>query len=613
MSGNSLNPVKGRRSILTHGCMNPLSRFIRLETEERFFTLLDRLLLVCGWLSMAVLIRELGWGGTGNGRIWPWSALAGQIIVIFFICQALLRIALTARPLHYIWRHKTIYAMTVLAILTFASLGTATRFIHQHLSPNEVKLALLALLAFSQIPLVGISLLEMARQSSRFSFRFFNAGQIFAASFALVICAGALLLRMPNATTAPAALSWIDAFFISTSAVCVTGLSPVDVASTFTPLGKFLLGCLIQIGGLGIMSLTYLLTQLSGGGESLRNRYAMQSLLDEQSLSEVGKALFQVFAFTLVLETVGAVWLFCSMPPGLSLTFQERLFDAAFHSVSAFCNAGFSLHSANLAHPGLAHNASYLGTVMVLVTLGGLGFPVLRNVWNHALCRWRRQIIDERSRILVHTRVVLLVSTFLTLGGAVFFWLENGGSQEQSVLHCLFLSVNARTAGFNSFDISTLNIYALALVCLLMFIGASPGGTGGGVRTTSIFILLMDVWRVIRGRKSQFIFKRKISRQVRDRALATVVLSLLVLGVSAGILRWLHPGIPPLSLFFECLSAFGTVGFSLNVTPQLDPAAKSIVMLLMFTGRIGILLLITSLIPRAPAARLDYPRGILNI
>ena len=593
--------------------MNPLSRFIRLETEERFFTLLDRLLLVCGWLSMAVLVRELGWGGTGHGRIWPWSALTGQVIVIIFICQALLRIAITARPLHYIWCHRGLYAMALLAMLTFAGSGAATRLIHQLLSPNDIKLALLALLAFSQIPLVGISLLEMVRHSSRFSFRYFNAGQIFAASFALVICAGALLLRMPNATTAPAALSWIDAFFISTSAVCVTGLSPVDVASTFTPLGKFLLGCLIQIGGLGIMSLTYLLTQMSGGGESLRNRYAMQSLLDEQSLGEVGKALVQIFAFTVFLEVAGAVWLFFSTPPGLSLTFQERVFDAVFHSVSAFCNAGFSLHSENLAQPGLAHNASYLGTVMVLITLGGLGFPVLRNLWNHACSRWRRRIIDERARILVHTRVVLLVSALLTLGGAAFFWMETAGSQNLSVLHCLFLSVSARTAGFNTFDISSLNIYAVTLLCLLMFIGASPGGTGGGVRTTSVFILLMDVWRVIRGRKSQFIFKRKISRQVRDRALATVVLSLLVLGVSAGILRWLHPEIPPLSLFFECLSAYGTVGFSLNVTPQLGLASKSVVMLLMFTGRIGILLLITSLIPRAPAARLDYPRGILNI
>lgn len=612
MSGNPLDPDQWQGPI-THGSMNPLSRFIRLETEERFFNLLDRLLLVCGWLSIAVLIRELGWGGTGGGRFWPWSALAGQIIVIFFICQALLRIALTARPLHYIWRHKVLYAMALLAALTFAGLGTATRFIHNHFSPHEVRLALLALLAFSQIPLVGISLLEMARQSSRFSFRYFNAGQIFATSFALVIVTGALLLRMPNAAAENVTLSWMDAFFVSTSAVCVTGLSTVDVASTFSPLGKALIGGLIQIGGLGIMSLTYLLTQLSGGGDSLRNRYAMQSLLDEQSLSEVGPALMQIVVFTLVLETAGAALLFFSMPPGLSLTFQERLFYAVFHSVSAFCNAGFSLHSANLAQPELASNVPYLGTVMILITLGGLGFPVLRNLWNNARSRWRRQTLDERSRIVVHTQIVLLVSTLLTLGGAAFFWIESGGSPDTSLLHCLFLSVSARTAGFNTFDLSTLNIYAITLLCLLMFIGASPGGTGGGVRTTSIFILLMDVWRVIRGRKSQFLFRRKISRQVRDRALATVVLSLLVLGVSSGILRWLNPGMAPLSLFFECLSAFGTVGLSLDVTPRLDTASKFIVMLLMFTGRIGILLLVTSLVPRAPTARLDYPRGVLNI
>lgn len=593
--------------------MNPISRFIRTETEERFFNTLDRLLFAAGLLSLAILLRELGWGGSNGGRFWLWSALGGQIILVFFITQAVMRLILTARPLHYINLHKGHYAMVALALVTFAGTGHAVNWLQTHLSPDQVKLALLAWLAFSQIPLVGISVLAFARRSSHLNFRFFNAGQIFAASFAVVILAGALFLRMPNATRDPGALPWVDAFFLSTSAVCVTGLTPVDVPATFTLLGQCVLMVLMQIGGLGIMSLTYLLSMLSGGGGSLRNRFAMQSLLDERSLGEVGQALVQIFSFTFLLEIAGATVLFFATPADPGLALPERIFQSLFHAVSAFCNAGFSLYSANMAHPGISTNGPYLATIMTLVTLGGLGFPVLRNLWNHFLARLRRQTLDERSRILIHSKVVLSVSAFLTLGGAAFFWLEAATPAEHRPLHSLFLSVTARTAGFNTFDLTSLNLYALSVLCLLMFIGASPGGTGGGVRTTAVFILLLDVWRVIRGHESQILFDRKISRQTRDRALAAVVLSVLTLGLAIGLLRWIQPDTDPLEVVFECISAFGTVGLSLNLTPRLDTASKWVLMFLMFTGRIGILLLITSLIPRAPLVNIDYPRGALNI
>jgi trk system potassium uptake protein len=592
--------------------MNPLSRFISTETEERFFTLLDRLLFAAGIVSLAILIRELGWGGNNGGSYWLWSALGGQIIVIFFICQAFMRIFLTARPAHYILQHKTHYTMVALALITFLGSGPAMQWLRSHLSPGDINLALLALLAFSQIPLVGISLLTFAKKSSQMSFRYFNAGQIFAASFALVILAGTFLLRMPNATVAPGSLAWIDAFFISTSAVCVTGLATVDVPSTFTFLGKTIIMVLIQIGGLGIMSLTYLISMLTGGG-GLRSRFAMQSLLDERSLGEVGQALVQIISFTLALEAAGACVLFFSTPWEQAIPLQERIFFSLFHSVSAFCNAGFSLYSPNLAQAGIADNVPFLGMIMILITLGGLGFPVLRNLWNHAEARLHGRILEERSRILVHTKVVLWFSAFLTLGGAAFFWLESSGPDGNPFLHSLFLSVSARTAGFNTFDLATLNLYALTILILLMFIGASPGGTGGGVRTTSVFILLQDVWRVVRGHESQILFQRKISRQIRDRALATVILSITILGLSTGILRWLQPDVAPMVILFECVSAFGTVGLSLNFTPQLEPASKCVIMFLMFTGRIGILLIMTSLIPRAPSTPIDYPRGILNV
>jgi len=589
--------------------MNPIARWIRAETEERFFRLLDRLLFAAGLLSLAVLLRELGWGGTSGGRYWQWSLLAAKAILIFVAVQGLARYAIHARPWIYAWRHKGHSAMVLLALAALAGESTATRYLHAHVPPEQLRLALLGFLALSQLPVLAATLLAFARQSTSLGFRFFNAGQIFVLTFVLAAALGALLLKTPNATRDPASFTWMQAAFTSTSAVCVTGLTVVDVEAVFTPVGQFIIMLLIQAGGLGIMTLTYLLGLLAAGGASLRNRYAMQSLLDERSLGEVSSAIVQVAAFTFAIEAAGAFFLFHFHQGIAHLPWDERAFSAVFHAVSAFCNAGFSLHSAGMAHPSLAANNSYLFVIMALVTLGGLGFPVLRNLWAWALARWKGLPAPESNRLSVHSKIVLITSLALTTGGAAAFLLES----PQNVMDALFLSVSARTAGFNTFDISTLNLYAVGLLVLLMFVGGSPGGTAGGVRTTSIAILLLDVWRVLRGRQSQIVFGRKISRQVRDRALAAVVLSLLLLGFSIGLMRWLQPEIPAHSAIFECTSAFGTVGLTLGLTPSLSPPNQALVIFLMLTGRIGILLLATSLLQRPDPARIDHPRGVLQI
>jgi potassium uptake TrkH family protein len=593
--------------------MNPISRWISAETEERFFRQLDHALLVCGVLSIAILIRELGWGGTGPDSHWMWSALIAKIIIVFFIVQGLVRLAISPRPVHHLWTRKGHYGMVVLAALAFAGSNTLTQHLHTHVAPEKLRLALLALLALSQLPLVGMTLLEIARHSSTLGFRHFNAGQIFVSSFVLTAVVGAFLLKVPNATRSPETFTWMQALFTSTSAVCVTGLTVVDVETVFTPLGQGILLGLIQIGGLGIMSLTYLLGLLAGGGASLRNRYAMQSLLEERNLGEVSRALLQIVAFTLAIEAMGAFCLYQFHHALEHLPWNQRLFSAAFHAVSAFCNAGFSIQSAGMASPGISDNAPYLITLIVLITLGGLGFPVLRNLGHWATARARGDSLNDTNRLLVHTRVVLLASFALTIGGAFFFWLEHAGPESDRLLHGFFLSAAARTAGFTSYDITGLNTYALVLLGLLMFIGGSPGGTAGGVRTTAVVVLLLDVWRVLRGRQSQIVFQRKISRQIRDRALATVILSLTLLAAAAGVLRWLEPNLPAAALIFECVSAFSTTGLSLGLTPSLSEAGQGVIIFLMLVGRVGILLIATSLLQRPDPLRVDHPRGTLNI
>jgi trk system potassium uptake protein TrkH len=594
--------------------MNPIARWIRAETEERFFRLLDRLLFFAGLLSAAVLIRELGWGGTTGGKYWPWSLLVAKGILIFFVTQGLLRLTVLARPWVYAWRRKGHYLMLLLATAALAGSNAATAFLHAQVPPDQLRVALLGFLALSQLPLLGMTLIDFIRRSSSLGFRFFNAGQIFVLTYLLTATLGALLLKTPNATRDPESFTWMQAAFTSTSAVCITGLTVVDVERVFTPVGQFIIMLLIQIGGLGIMSLTYLLGLLAGGGgASLRNRYAMQSLLDERSLAEVSTALIQIAAFMVAIEAAGAFFLFHFHQGIAHLPWNERAFSAAFHAVSAFCNAGFSIHSEGMAHPALAGNDAYLAVIMILVTLGGLGFPVLRNLWAWGRARWSGRTPDESSRLLVHTKVVLIASACLTFGGGLFFWIEHAGPENERLLHGLFLSAAARTAGFNTYDLATLNTYAIAGLAVLMFIGGSPGSTAGGVRTTTITILLLDVWRVLRGRESQIVFGRKISRQVRDRALATVILSLAVLATAAALMRWLEPGLPAEAVLFECVSAFATTGLSLNLTPRLSEAGQAVIIALMLTGRIGILLLATSLLQRPDATRIDHPRGILQI
>jgi trk system potassium uptake protein TrkH len=594
--------------------MNPIARWIRAETEERFFRLLDRLLLFAGLLSAAVLIRELGWGGPTDGPYWPWSLLVAKAILIFFVIQGLLRLVLLARPWVYVWQRKGHYLMILLAIAALAGGNAATALLHTHVPPDKLRVALLGFLALSQLPVLGMTFIDFIRRSSSLGFRYFNAGQIFVLTYLLTATLGALLLKTPNATRDPESFTWMQAAFTSTSAVCITGLTVVDVERVFTPVGQFIIMLLIQIGGLGIMSLTYLLSLLAGSsGASLRNRYAMQSLLDERSLAEVSTALIQIAAFMVTIEAVGAFFLFHFHSGIAHLPWNERAFSAAFHAISAFCNAGFSLHSEGMAHPTLSSNVSYLTVIMILVTLGGIGFPVLRNLWSWCGARWRGRPLDESSRLQVHTKVVLIASACLTLGGSLFFWIEHTGPENDRLLHALFLSAASRTSGFIPYDPATISSYALAGLSVLMFIGGSPGGTAGGVRTTTITILLLDVWRVLRGRESQIIFERKISRQVRDRALATVILSLAVLAAAAALMRWLEPGLPAEAVLFECVSAFSTTGLSLNLTPRLSEAGQAVLMVLMLSGRIGILLLATSLLQRPDSARVDHPRGILQI
>lgn len=424
--------------------------------------------------------------------------------------------------------------------------------------------------------------------------------RVFALSFLLLILAGGLLLSLPVASATGTALAGVDALFLSVSAVCVTGLAPVDTATALGDFGQVVLLVLVQVGGLGVISLSSFAAVVLGRRLGFVQETALGELIDERRPLGVYRMLRFIVIATFAIEAVGFVALL-----GWSLAegspFGEAAWWSLFHSVSAFCNAGFSLQTDSLI--SLHDDPLALGAVMVLVVLGGLGFAVLFAAWQRL--RGRR----TARRLPLHTRVVLIGTVALLVGGFVVLTVVEwnnalaGMSMGERLLNGLFLSVTPRTAGFNTVDMSALAPATTALVGVLMFIGASPGGTGGGVKVTTAIVLALAVRAMMRGRVAAELDGRRVPEEVVVRAAAMVVLSLVTV-VAGSILLLATQDQPFEDLMFEAISAFGTVGLSRGATPLLDPLGKSLVMVLMYVGRVGPLTLALAFKPRhAPRHR----------
>jgi trk system potassium uptake protein TrkH len=308
-----------------------------------------------------------------------------------------------------------------------------------------------------------------------------HPGAIFALSFAIIILIGTLLLMMPRAHAAQP-LSFVDAVFTSTSAVCVTGLTTVNTAEHFTLYGKFVILVLIQIGGLGIMTLSTFFAAFFTGGFSYRANIMMRDLLSQESISEVSKLLVRIMLFTFIIEIIGAILIYWSLGGHLLNPNWQDMGASLFHSVSAFCNAGFSVYSEGLAQKGIASNYPLVGTVMALIVLGGLGFAVLANLTT--IFSFNKSKKKLRYRISVASKLVLATSGALILLGTLSFvvtdWnaMPEGFTFLEKLWHSLFLSITARTAGFNTYDVGMLTFPAMMMMIMLMWVGASPGSTG---------------------------------------------------------------------------------------------------------------------------------------
>ena len=440
--------------------------------------------------------------------------------------------------------------------------------------------------------------------------------------FAAAILSGALLLHF-SISHPGGPLTWLDALFTATSAICVTGLIVVDTGSHLGPLGQGVVLVLMQLGGLGIMTFTSLLAHLLGRRVTLGDRIAVgQSLLHDPAFS-LGGFLARVVCGVLALEAVGAVCLHLLDPDGFPA------FSAVFHAVSAFCNAGFSLQADSLSawRGDVAVNLVF----MALIVLGGLGFHVLNELAGLARRVLRGRGLRRRGApglLTWHTRVVLATSAFLILGGAAGIFLAerlSGGWDlplSEQVLVSFFQSVTCRTAGFNTVDVAGLSNVSLLLMIVLMGIGGSPGSCAGGVKTTTFRAWIGFVGAQIRGRSQARIQGTALTRASMNKALTLSVFAFLFVLVGLVLLTVLEGGAVPhtqargqfMETLFETMSAFGTVGLSTGMTDTLSGAGKVVVIVLMFVGRLGPMWLLAALQSwqREPAFRLpedDLPMG----
>jgi trk system potassium uptake protein TrkH len=431
----------------------------------------------------------------------------------------------------------------------------------------------------------------------------FNPAQALAVSFAAAAAVGTALLMLP-ACTVDGHISFIDALFTSTSAVCVTGLIVQDTPVYFTPLGQSVILVLFQLGGLGIMTFSTLVMLMAGKKISFKDRIIIQEGFHHASPSNLRSLIRNIFLFTFILEGLGAVclyWYWKDDFPGI-----QAAFHAVFHSVSAFCNAGFARFSDSFE--------SYQGdpvvnaVLMILIVLGGLGFLVLHESFEFLTDKLRKR----RHRLSLHMRMVLVVTLALLLGaGVLFFSLEYSGALKGMPLIkkagvSLFQVITPRTAGFNTLNLNLLAPATIFLLIMLMFVGAAPGSTGGGVKVTTLGVLFAFIRSRLRGRNSVNVSRRTLPFDLITKAFTLLALSMTVISLAVFILLITHQDLSFQAVIFEVFSAFGTVGLSLGITPELNPLGKTIIVLTMYIGRIGPLTFLYAFSRQQPRGRYEY-------
>ncbi|MEH6659509.1 TrkH family potassium uptake protein [Leeuwenhoekiella marinoflava] len=459
---------------------------------------------------------------------------------------------------------------------------------------------------------------EFAERRLNYKKSHLNPAQLFIASFVGIVLFGAFLLMLPKATYD--GISFLDALFTSTSAVCVTGLIVVDTGSYFTPLGQNIIVFLIQLGGLGILTFASYFSYFFKGVSSFENQVVLSDMNNSQKIGEVFSTLKRILVITFSIEAIGALIIFFSLKIKDIPEFTDRVFFAIFHAISAFCNAGFSTLSNGIYDISFRYNYMLQLTLIGLFVFGGLGFPIVINIIKYLkykiinpLKHPDRSIVYKPWILSLSSRITLITTSALTLIGTfVFYANEYHNTLEEhsgfgKFVTAFFGATTPRTAGFNTLDMNQLHFSTIMLIFLLMWVGASPASTGGGIKTSTFAIATLNFLSLAKGKERIEVYRREIADISVRRAFAIISLSLVVIGFAVIAIASFDPDKTLLSIAFECFSAYSTVGLSLGITSSLSAASKGVLILVMFIGRVSMLTIMIAFFRKIKHKAYRYP------
>src|SRR5690606_32228466 len=435
---------------------------------------------------------------------------------------------------------------------------------------------------------------------------------------------GSALLLLPFATRN--GIDLIDALFISTSAVCVTGLATLDIATTFTVYGQIIILCLIQLGALGVLTFASYFSYFFKGGSTYENQFVNKDIINTNKLGDVFVLMKRIILITFFIEVIGATLIFITTSNSSQSTIEHAFFSI-FHSISSFCNAGFSTLTKGLADDSFVYNYELQIIIALLYIFGGLGFPIVINLLQYLKHQYSKVITKylenkKTSRpwvININSKINLITTLSITIAATVIIWiLENDNlfsvhSDVGRWVTAFFTATTPRTAGYNTIDFGLLKTESVLFIILLMWIGASPNSTGGGIKTSTFAVAVLNIYSLIKGKENVEIFKRKIAEVTIKRAFATMTLSLFVIGVGIFFISIFEQKYNLLQIAFETFSAYSTVGLSMGITFGLSTYSKVVIIILMFFGRVTMLTIMIALFKKVKFTNYRYAEEELTI
>jgi potassium uptake TrkH family protein len=533
-----------------------------------------------------------------------------EISLIFYVLKFLIRIFYDFHPVDFIKDNRfEAFLLLLIAVDQIVNVFTGVHLVQRFLTGIGFPGIHTYYNLFIQFFFFLIIVVELGKAGRFIDYIRIGPSGLLALSFIFIILSGAGLLLLPEMTVS--GISLIDALFTSTSACCVTGLVVVDTSLCFTMKGKTIIMLLIQVGGLNIISFATLFATFYRNSAGIKMQSLIKDIVSTDKLSNTRELLQKIFLYSIFIELSGAFLLFITWPNTLIFKgIGEKIYFSLFHSVSAFNNAGFGLFTDNLYDITVRHAYNLQLVIAALIFLGGIGFIVLEDVFGIRNIRERRKV--KWKRLQTHSRIALYTSGILIAAGAVVFYLVEydntikGYGLYGSIVSSVFQSVTCRTAGYNTVDFTSLGQPIVIFMMFLMFIGASPGSTGGGIKTTTFSVIIRSAISTIKGRKNVEIVKHTISSDTISRAYSIALFSISLIFISTFMLSITDPEKSFLSLLFEEISAFATVGLSVGITSSLSLAGKSIIILSMYIGRIGTLTLAMALTKRIVYSKYRY-------